>query len=213
MISVLLFALLSYSYFTNICCICFCSVFIIPSEEEKRSFGCLQKNIKSLLMRRGRERRKRVCEFIRAYVLSTTNHTLLSIWSKSPINLFKALIYVIVAILIDESSSPFLTLPSLLVLTHHTTLSFCSAPLRYTKFQGEWDDFAAEEQAFKKYKKGKLSKDSYEEALFAESAPDRDQIENAAKKGTPRPIRFLYIFDLFPTFLRCLVRLSYTYEC
>ena len=74
-----------------------------------------------------------------------------------------------------------------------TLLMFFSF-LRYTKFQGEWDDFAAEEQAFKKFKKGKLSKDIYEEALLAESAPDGDQIDHAAKKGTPYllPIRFWF---------------------
>ena len=54
---------------------------------------------------------------------------------------------------------------------------------RYTKFQGEWEDFAAEEQAFKKFKRGQLSKDTYEDALLAESAPDEKDIEKAAKKG------------------------------
>ena len=54
---------------------------------------------------------------------------------------------------------------------------------RYKKFQGEWDDIAAEEQAFKKFKKGKVSKDIYEEALLAESAPDGDEIVLADKKG------------------------------
>lgn len=60
---------------------------------------------------------------------------------------------------------------------------FHSFFFRYKKFQGEWDDFAAEEQAFKKFKKGKLSKDVYEDALLAESAPDEHDIEVAAKKG------------------------------
>ena len=66
--------------------------------------------------------------------------------------------------------------------------------LRYKKFQGEWDDFAAEEQAFKKFKKGKLSKDVYEDALLAESAPDEHDIEVAAKKGKgPSFTSFLFI--------------------
>ena len=73
--------------------------------------------------------------------------------------------------------------------------------LRYKKFQGEWDDFAAEEQAFKKFKKGKLSKDVYEDALLAESAPDEHDIEVAAKKGnqlsSTQP-SFPSIIHLFP---------------
>ena len=78
----------------------------------------------------------------------------------------------------------------ILIFFIRCTFSF----LRYKKFQGEWDDFAAEEQAFKKFKKGKLSKDVYEDALLAESAPDEHDIEVAAKKGKQHSF-FLFLFN------------------
>lgn len=40
----------------------------------------------------------------------------------------------------------------------------------FSKFQDEWEELAAEETMFKKFKKGKLSKDAYNASLFAENS-------------------------------------------
>ena len=46
------------------------------------------------------------------------------------------------------------------------------------KVKSEWDELQAEEAAYKKYKKGKITKEQYDDlCLMVESAPDKDEIE------------------------------------
>ncbi len=54
------------------------------------------------------------------------------------------------------------------------------------KLKEEWDELAAEEAAFKKFKRGKMSKSTYDDCLMSENAPDYDFIDShqtSGKKG------------------------------
>lgn len=46
------------------------------------------------------------------------------------------------------------------------------------KLREEWDELAAEEAAFRKFKKGKLSKDSYDKCLLSETLPSAHDIRD-----------------------------------
>lgn len=48
----------------------------------------------------------------------------------------------------------------------------------FIKLKEEWDELAAEEMAFKKFKKGKMSKDKYESCLFSDKVLEIDDLEN-----------------------------------
>jgi ATP-dependent RNA helicase DDX55/SPB4 len=51
------------------------------------------------------------------------------------------------------------------------------------KFQEEWDDLAAEEMLYRKFKKGKLSKDKYDDMLTSEKVDDTVLKEKRPKRG------------------------------
>lgn len=51
------------------------------------------------------------------------------------------------------------------------------------KFQEEWDDLAAEEMLYRKFKKGKLSRDAYDDMLTSEKVDDSVLKEHRPKRG------------------------------
>jgi ATP-dependent RNA helicase DDX55/SPB4 len=55
------------------------------------------------------------------------------------------------------------------------------------KIMDEWSEMAAEEAAYKKFKKGKLTKDEYQACLIAEDAPEMDEDGDILVSGKNGP--------------------------
>lgn len=53
-----------------------------------------------------------------------------------------------------------------------------------TKFQEEWDELAAEETLFKKFKKGKISKNKYEDQLTSDRALTREDVDDNGSESS-----------------------------